>query len=437
MKWSRYSAVLEGGGLSNGLLYNSHSNTLLELDRESMAHVRELMKDPDAFDINRNPVLILQLRQGRFLLDPNEDPLAEIRYLAHSARFDSNRMGLTVAPTRDCNFNCTYCFEANRPPVYMDDETEDRLVEFIQTQGTKKLVDLTWYGGEPLLAFDRILNVSRRLRAFGTRFVAGIITNGYLLTPEKIEKLKECRVHHVQVTLDGDKMRHDVVRPHKANGASWDVVVGNVRALLEGWEGRVSIRVNVDKDNIARYPGYFRDLKELFPEERASVYPGIITQRERNSCATADSCMLSRKDTADFHVDAYTDHGIEDLKFYPDNGYFMCVMTHQNSFLVGPQGELYKCWDHLGEEKWVVGDLRRPGEVDLSLVSKMMSGVDPFADEKCSECFHLPRCYGGCPHFRYLNKYEGMEHDTCTMEKGRLKEFLAIHRDIQGKRPGG
>ena len=101
-----------------------------------------------------------------------------------------------VIPIRRCNLSCTYCneFDDFSKPVPIDEMLRriDRLAELGTTI-------ITQSGGEPLLHpdLDRIVE---RVRSHG--ILAGMITNGYLLTRERIERLNRAGLEHLQISID-------------------------------------------------------------------------------------------------------------------------------------------------------------------------------------------------------------------------------------------
>ena len=101
-----------------------------------------------------------------------------------------------VIPIRRCNLSCTYCNEYDdvSKPVPLDEMLRriDRLAELGTTI-------ITQSGGEPLLHpdLDRII---ARVRSHGA--LAGMITNGYLLTRERIERLNRAGLEHLQISID-------------------------------------------------------------------------------------------------------------------------------------------------------------------------------------------------------------------------------------------
>src|SRR5260221_10376458 len=101
-----------------------------------------------------------------------------------------------IIPIRRCNLSCTYCNEYDdfSKPV----ETE------VMVGRINKLADLgtsivTLSGGEPMLHpdLDEIIKAMRRRGV-----LAGMITNGYFLMPDRIERLNQAGLDHLQISID-------------------------------------------------------------------------------------------------------------------------------------------------------------------------------------------------------------------------------------------
>lgn len=101
-----------------------------------------------------------------------------------------------LIPIRRCNLSCTYCneFDDFSKPVPLPElfQRIDRLGEF----GTSII---TISGGEPLL-HPGLEEVIRHIRRRG--IIAGMITNGYLLTRERIQSLNDAGLEHLQISID-------------------------------------------------------------------------------------------------------------------------------------------------------------------------------------------------------------------------------------------
>src|SRR5216110_3303197 len=101
-----------------------------------------------------------------------------------------------IIPTRRCNLACTYCneFDDFSQPVAVE-EMKNRL-DLLADMGTSII---TISGGEPLL-HPELDEIIRHIRRRG--MIAGMITNGFLLTEERIEQLNQAGLEHLQISID-------------------------------------------------------------------------------------------------------------------------------------------------------------------------------------------------------------------------------------------
>jgi MoaA/NifB/PqqE/SkfB family radical SAM enzyme len=133
-----------------------------------------------------------------------------------------------IIPIRRCNLACTYCNEYDdfSPPVPTDEMLRriDRLA-FLNT------AIVTISGGEPLM-HPEIETIIRRIRHQG--MIAGMITNGYLLTPKKIQDLNEAGLEHLQISIDN-------IKPDDVSMKSLKVLDKKLEYLAEFAEFAVNI----------------------------------------------------------------------------------------------------------------------------------------------------------------------------------------------------
>src|SRR2546428_5934773 len=101
-----------------------------------------------------------------------------------------------IIPTRRCNLACTYCneFDDFSSPVPLA-EMKKRL-DILADMGTSII---TISGGEPLL-HPELDDIIRHIRRRG--MIAGMITNGFLLTQKRIEELNRAGLEHLQISID-------------------------------------------------------------------------------------------------------------------------------------------------------------------------------------------------------------------------------------------
>lgn len=133
-----------------------------------------------------------------------------------------------IVPMRRCNLACTYCNEYDDVSKPVDIEEMERRIDHLGRLGTSVI---TISGGEPLLhpELDRVI---ARIRKTGA--IAGMITNGYLLMPERIERLNRAGLDHMQISIDN-------VMPDEVSKKSLKVLDAKLKMLAEHAEFHVNI----------------------------------------------------------------------------------------------------------------------------------------------------------------------------------------------------
>ena len=101
-----------------------------------------------------------------------------------------------IVPTRFCNLSCAYCNEYDKvsEPVPFEE-----VIRWIDHLGRLETAMIGISGGEPL-THPQLDGIIRRIRQTGA--IAGMITNGYLLTEERIERLNRAGLDHMQISID-------------------------------------------------------------------------------------------------------------------------------------------------------------------------------------------------------------------------------------------
>ena len=133
-----------------------------------------------------------------------------------------------IVPARFCNLSCAYCNEYDKvsKPVPIDEM--ERRIDHLGRLGTSVI---TISGGEPLLhpELDQII---ARIRKTGA--IAGMITNGYLLMPDRIERLNKAGLDHMQISIDN-------VMPDEVSKKSLKVLDKKLQMLAQHAEDRKSV----------------------------------------------------------------------------------------------------------------------------------------------------------------------------------------------------
>ena len=154
--------------------------------------------------------------------------LREVGSIASAVAGTSHPYMAHIVPMRRCNLACTYCNEYDDVSAPVDVEEMKRRVDALGRLGTSVI---TISGGEPLL-HPELEEVIRRIRKTGA--IAGMITNGYLLMPERIERLNKAGLDHMQISIDN-------VMPDEVSKKSLKVLDAKLAMLAEYADFHVNI----------------------------------------------------------------------------------------------------------------------------------------------------------------------------------------------------
>jgi MoaA/NifB/PqqE/SkfB family radical SAM enzyme len=173
------------------------------------------------------PTVTSQKRIRRKLLSAHRK-LREFRMIARGLLSTRHPLLVHIIPIRRCNLACTYCNEFDDFSKPVDTEEMFRRIDALGKMGTSIV---TISGGEPLLHPD-LDGIIARIRANG--MMAGLITNGYLLVADRIERLNRAGLEYLQISIDN-------VQPDDVSKKSLKVLDQKLALLAEHAEFQVNI----------------------------------------------------------------------------------------------------------------------------------------------------------------------------------------------------
>jgi uncharacterized protein len=371
--------------------------------------------------------LIQQLQHGRFIYPDYQDELQALRFGHQRSRFDQTGVGLSIAPTLACNMACKYCYEGSKEGKMQPDVVE-AVLDFVERRATSfRKVDISWYGGEPLLAMDVVEDITQSLidlaEEYKFDYSASIVTNGYLLTKETVDRLIELKVRNAQITLDGPSRFHNEKRPLKSGKDSFETIVEN--AAYASRKIATSIRVNIDRSFT---PSIIRELLTELDgadlKDRIGLYFGRLEASTSVCSSISESCYdsagFSRIETEFYPILLEMGFQINNL---PVPLATVCIAQQMNSFLLDPGGYIYRCYNHVGDIPKSMGNIKDEIDYQNPNFTRLFS-FDPFEEETCRACTLLPVCLGGCPSRRADLNLTGEE--LCETWKHNLEPMLEI-----------
>lgn len=417
MKLSMFN---EESKTENGLLiYNSATSGIILLNEE---YTKKYQQIKEGADISQYQDLIAQLEKCGMLVDDSIDEVSEVKIKSRIVQH-SNEIDFTIAPTMNCNFACPYCYEEGVRYNEMTKEVADKTIEFILNQTNPSTpLSIFWYGGEPLLNMKMIRYITNRIQENPDKFrsySSAIVTNGYLLTHENAEILKDLGIHNAQITLDGAPDAHDSRRYLKGSkGPTFMKILDNIKESCDLIN--ISIRVNVDKTNINHIDQLLDIIHEQGLKDKVTLYISPVS----DTAGKPDPNCFTSKEFSKEQINFYTrmiDNGTE-IVSVPEANYGVCSAISPFSFLVDPLGNLYKCWNDVGRIEMNVGNVFE-GQKTNSVLSSYLN-YDAFDNAKCHSCSVLPLCLGGCPYEK--NK---LGRATCGSIKFNINDIIKFYYD--------
>jgi uncharacterized protein len=385
-------------GDGDSYLFNGVSGGLKRLSQEERRAVAAFTA---GLPVECSPKLLEDLVLGRMIVPEDADELQILSAKYQRSRHDTSHFSLTLVTSLGCNLDCPYCFEAKHPSI-MDGEVQEALLRVLEDQLPKiSRFEANWFGGEPLVGKKPLLALAdqfiEKCDAAGVEYGSHMTTNGYLLSERTCEELKQRRLDSVQVGLDGPPDIHDKMRPLADGKGSFWKIVENLHHAVDHFT--VSVRVNVGTQNFDRVEELFEILVEEGFAQRLNVYPGQLVgvYNAAAPSSTYRSCFGHRQfATVEQHfLDLAMQYGLAQPGL-PGPSSTPCTAVRANELVVGSKGELYKCWESVGNPSDVIGDIRQYTELNGRLERWLK--YDPFQNQECRTCVALPVCMGGCAH---------------------------------------
>ena len=254
--------------------FHSLFGTSLVLNREAEALLDTFRKPRRVAD--RDPTLRAFVER-RFLVDPSTDERAEF---VHAMRPDTPETGahlqcLLLLAAEQCNLACPYCIKdklmdlrPERPQARMVlDAARHAIDAFVAVaeRGPHRDLGLQFRGGEALLNAEVVLDATRYMRARWTRgdVVTSMVSNATLVTDALARALAELRIT-VEVSLDGPRAVHDLVRITKGGRPTHDRVMAGLMRLVAAGVEVTNVNTTVTAETLPLIDAtFFAELRRL------------------------------------------------------------------------------------------------------------------------------------------------------------------------------
>lgn len=338
----------------------------------------------------------------------------------------------------DCNLACKYCFagkgEYDGPKGLMSFETGKRALDFlVEKSGTRKNLEVDFFGGEPLLNWEvckKLVEYGRSIeKEHGKNFRFTLTTNGVLVNDEVIDFCNR-EMGNVVLSLDGRKETHDRLRTTCNGKGSYDLIVdkfkkfANARNQDDYYMRGTYTHYNTDfsKDIIHMADLGFKEL---------SIEPVVSDPTEPYALKENDLPILKEQYEilADEMLRRYRNgNGFTFYHYMIDLNSGPCIVKRVSGCGVGteymavtPSGELYPCHQFVGDEKFLLGDIWK-GVTNTAILDEF-KGCNVYSHPECKDCFAKLYCSGGCAANAYhtTGSVNGIYEFGCELHRKRIE----------------
>lgn len=383
---------------------------------------------------------IAQLKEdGKLFVKDSFEPMAG----ALKAKTSGVIKALCLHIAHTCNLNCSYCFASqgkyHGERALMSFEVGKRALDFlIENSGSRRNLEVDFFGGEPLMNFDvvkRLVEYARSIeKEKNKNFRFTLTTNGVLVDDDVIDFANR-EMSNVVLSLDGRREVHDRYRVDYAGNGSWDKIVPKFQKFVAARGGKnYYMRGTFTHAN----PDFLEDIKVMLdlgfselsmePVVAAEGDPAALTEEDKaivlDQYEKLAELML-RRDKEEKPFTFY--HYMIDLKGGP------CIYKRISGcgsgteyMAVTPWGDLYPCHQFVGDEKFKLGDIWNG--VSNTEIQKEFASCNVYAREECRDCWAKLYCSGGCAANAYhsTGSVRGVYKYGCDLFRKRMECAIAV-----------
>lgn len=390
--------------------FNGFSSEFVELNPELYDIYKAADKANDWEGLHEiHPTFHQHLIDNGFLIESDVNEVENVKKAVREIDHENDKSySLTINPTMNCNFKCWYCYETHIKASKMDVKTIENIVKHVQyileTKENLENFSLSWFGGEPLLYFDKTVltileQINPLMEARGIQFSSGFTSNGFLINQNLIEQCKKNKAGFFQITLDGHRERHNQVRFVSKERGSYDEIVSNIKLCLKN-EVSVSVRINVSESTLESIMDITNDFLDLGENSKNFINFSFheVWQEEKN--LVQDIQLV---------VNKFREMGFNTLFIGAnlDTVQNSCYADKNNQATINYNGDVFKCTARDFEASSREGFLMDDGKISWNEKFDKRMNIK-FKNPPCLSCKLLPICNGGCS--QQALEHEGLEY---------------------------
>lgn len=392
MKFSQYNYIYEEDGKL--LILNLKNSKYVCLkDKEQIGHIKQLLNRDIV--LSENDKMAVALRDNGYIVEDDINEYSEVKNKLQDylMQYDKN-LSILLYVTEQCNFRCVYCPE-NHVNKYFSDENWNALYKHVEKgieQGKYKNINISFFGGEPLLESEKIISFLERLDLLSQKhndvnFYHRIVTNAYLLTPDIYDKLVDLKVKYYQITVDGLEDVHNRFRPLVGGQGTWSKIIENLKYINnKADDAIILLRTNYNNSTISTMDDWKAFQRENFSNEKFKFDYNTISGF---SDKVPQEYIANFSEMSENAVEKGLFSYKEVLRPFAN----ICSAAYPNNYSMSVDGKISKC-ENLSEAEFFddifIGSLAPTG--DFVFKDKYNLWFEDFETEDCLTCIAYPLC---------------------------------------------
>lgn len=341
-----------------------------------------------------------------FSIDPFEEVAGDLK------KKQSVLKAICLHVAHGCNMDCEYCFagkgDYSGKSGIMSLEVGKAALDFlVRESGTRKHLEVDFFGGEPLLNWDvckELVKYGRELEKKHDKiFNFTLTTNGVLIDDDVIDFCNR-EMGNVVLSMDGRRETHDRMRRHKDGAGTYDEIIEKFKRLVDA-------RGTKEYYMRGTYTAYNKDFASDVIQmadmgfKETSIEPVVCSP---------DAAYALKKEDIPMLCEEYEKLALEMLKRRREGDGFSfyhytidltggpCIYKRVAGCGVGteylaitPTGDLYPCHQFVGDDDMKVGNIY-DGITEDAVLDIFRKGNNMYTRDKCKDCWAKLYCAGGC-----------------------------------------
>ena len=419
MKQSKYNCILQDN--TGMVIYNAATDQLVALTPQLANIFNESKAAPEKIKAQHAELYDHLLQKGIFVCDDADETEAYIRKREEYER-SSGEYTITINPTLACNMSCWYCYESHKNMPAMSADVKQSvllLIDKLLADNKLKKLNLSFFGGEPLLYFDKVVvdiinHAKMQCKAFDAKLSIHFTTNAYLLTDNVLKQFEGLDVSF-QITIDGGKQVHDSVRKTKGGEPTYARIVEHIhQTLSRGFS--VGVRFNYTAKSIPSFIDVVKDFSHLPQEQKHLVNFTFQRVWQDNE---GDASQVEQQVE---HIE----RAFEQAGLFVNNAksYIVpyCYADGVNTAVVNYNGDLFKCTARDFAPKSKEGTLAADGTLRWNERLRKRMSIRHGSDT-CLQCRIYPICHGGCSQMK-LEAPDGISSCPKGYDDDKIQEIM-------------